>query len=96
MCVGRKVTSQTGDERGDVAKNTALSSLIWSAFVVNSNGPDWLRELPIITSEGTGFTADDAASAVVGTSKCSTTAASGGTESMGVMTIKLGSTVPAI
>ena len=80
-CVVLEVPSQISDGRRDVAKNTAISSMIRSDFVVPIIVYDFLVELQITTSEGTWGTADDAASGVVGASTSSATAVLCGTDS---------------
>ena len=82
-CVEREVQSQTSGGRGDVAKNTAISSKILSGFIVSSDENDSLWQLQICTSVGTGGTADFAAFAVVRPSPSSATAVLGVTVSMG-------------
>ena len=61
--------------------------------MVRVNGYDWLVGIAKNTSAGTDGTADDAAYAVVGSFPCSATAALVETVSIGVMAIKLVSTV---
>ena len=67
-CVWRNVPSQTSDGPGDAAKNTAISTMIRSAFVVPFNEYDWIWELEKNSSVGIGGTAYVAASAIVGAS----------------------------
>ena len=63
--------------------------------MVPSDGNDWLLQLPIVISVGTGGTADVEDSAVIRTFQCSAAAAAGFTESIVVIAIKLWLTAPS-